>query len=129
MSSFRYIFGDKGKAMDVDTIHDASDRFKAEEEEWEYFTYYSSRLNWHCVDYWLVDNTADTRSNLLLSKVGPEAFRVLVDHFHPENITTKTDVQLKEPLKKHFQKMVCILAGNRLPHSRKVYGKWLPPKK
>ena len=100
--------------MDENSIRDAVqrfrfDRFKAEEEEWVYYVQrFETELALHRL---LVgDNTADTRRNLLLSKVGTEAFRVLVDHFRPEDVTTKTYVQLKDALKKHFQKKVCILA-------------------
>ena len=100
--------------MDENSIRDAVqrfrfDRFKAEEEEWVYYVQrFETELALHRL---LVgDNTADTRRTLLLSKVGPGAFRVLVDHFRPEDVTTKTYVQLKDALKIHFQKKVCILA-------------------
>lgn len=86
--------------MDKNVIRDAVqrfrfDRFKAEEEEWEY---YMQRFETELALHRLLagKNTVDTQRNLLLSKVGPEAFR-------PENVTTKMYVQLKDALKKHFQ--------------------------
>ena len=42
------------------------------------------------------DATAEARKKLVLSKVGPEAFRILVDHHRPEAVTTKTYQLLKK---------------------------------
>lgn len=52
----------------------------------------------------------ETWKNLLLSKVGPEAFRILVDHYCPEAVTTKTYEQLKDTLQRHYEAGICILA-------------------
>ena len=42
--------------------------------------------------------------------MGPEAFRILVDHHRPEAVTTKTYQLLKSTLQRHYQAGICILA-------------------
>ena len=56
------------------------------------------------------NDTADARRNLLLSRIGPNAFKVLVDHFRPDAVNTKTYVDLKRTLQSHFKKDTCVIA-------------------
>lgn len=46
---------------------------------------------------------------MLLAKVGPEPFRILVDHFKPDDITTKTYDELVKVLNKYFGKPMYVL--------------------
>eukprot|EP00731_Ephydatia_muelleri_P006604 Em0003g852a len=95
--------------------HGAVQRFKFDrfvtpaQEKWEY---YIQRFETELALYNLFsgDATAEARKNLLLSKVGPEAFRILVDHHRPEAVTTKTYQLLKSTLQRHYQAGICILA-------------------
>ena len=109
---FPYIFGDEG--MDAAAIQAAVQRFRFERfdkmgEEWEYYIQtFETELALHGL---LEGNaTANVRHNLLLSKIGPDAFKVVVDHYRLEDVATKTYVALKETLGKHFRKDTCILA-------------------
>jgi len=54
--------------------------------------------------------TEDHRGNLLLSRVGPEAFKILVDHFRPTAVNTCTYDELKQVLTQFFQESICIMA-------------------
>ena len=85
------------------------DRFDPAQEKWEY---YIQRFETELALYNLLsgDAIAEARKNLLLSKVGPEAFRILVDHHRPEAVTTKTYQLLKSTLQRHYQAGICILA-------------------
>eukprot|EP00731_Ephydatia_muelleri_P007324 Em0003g1572a len=100
--------------MDEEQIRNAVQRFKFDrfdpaQEKWEY---YIQRFETELALYNLLsgDATAEARKNLLLSKVGPEAFRILVDHHRPEAVTTKTYQLLKSTLQRHYQAGICILA-------------------
>ena len=85
------------------------DRFDASGEEWEYYIQrFETELALH--NLLAGDATAEARRNLLLSKIGPDAFKVLVDHFRPDAVTSKTYAQLKDILRKHYRKDTCILA-------------------
>ena len=94
--------------MDAAVIQVAVQRFRFEHfdkmgEEWEY---YIQRFETELALHGLLEGnaTANVRRNLLLSKIGPDAFKVVVDHYRPEDIATKTYVALKETLGKHFRK-------------------------
>ena len=100
--------------MDAAAIQAAVQRFRFERfdkmgEEWEY---YIQRFETELALHGLLEGnaTANVRRNLLLSKIGPDAFKVVVDHYRPEDVATKTYVALKETLGKHFRKDTCILA-------------------
>ena len=56
------------------------------------------------------ETCTDVRRNLLLSRIGPDAFKVLVDHFRPDAVQTKTYVELKRTLQNHFKKDTCVIA-------------------
>ena len=100
--------------MNAEQIRDAVQRFKFDrfdpvQEKWEYYIQrFETELALH--NLLSGDATAEARKNLLLSKVGPEAFRILVDHHRPEAVTTKTYQLLKNPLQRHYQAGICILA-------------------
>lgn len=85
------------------------ERFAPDSEEWNY---YIQRFETELAIFGLLDgdDTAVHRRNLLLSRVGPEAFRVLVDHFRPAAVNTCTYVQLKQVLQQFYQKSICIMA-------------------
>ena len=100
--------------MDAAAIQAAVQRFRFERfdkmgEEWEY---YIQRFKTELALYGLLEGneTANVLRNLLLSKIGPDAFKVVVDHYRPEDVVTKTYVALKETLGKHFRKDTCVLA-------------------
>ena len=67
------------------------------------------------------EDSADARKNLLLSKIGPEAFKVVVDYFCPDPVGTKSYQQLKETLEKHYLKGVCFFA-ERVKFASRVRG-------
>ncbi|XP_074040343.1 uncharacterized protein [Leptinotarsa decemlineata] len=50
------------------------------------------------------------RRNLLLSKVGPEHFKILVDHFKPDEVTTKSFDDIVNVLNKYHGKTKYILS-------------------
>ena len=88
---FPYIFGDEGEnERGADSKRGTTVQvrpFDPAQEKWEY---YIQRFETELALYNLLsgDATAEARKNLLLSKVGPEAFRILVDHHRPEAVTT-----------------------------------------
>ena len=65
--------------------------------------------------------SADARKNLLLSKIGPEAFKVVVDYFCLNPVGTKSYQQLKDTLEKHYLKGVCFFA-ERVKFASRVRG-------
>ena len=50
------------------------------------------------------------RRNLLLSCIGPDAFKVLVDHFRPEEVETQDYDNLKQVLHRYYAKNICTTA-------------------
>ena len=100
--------------MDAAALQGAVQRFRFERfdrasEEWEYYIQrFETELSLHGLLQG--DETANVRRNLLLSKIGPEAFKVVVDHYRPDDVATKTYTELKQTLGLHFQKKICILA-------------------
>ena len=86
------------------------DRFDNNVEEWEYYVQrFENELEVHGL---LVGDGAatDARRNQLLSKIGPDAFKVLVDHHCPDPVRSKSYEELKNTLEKHYRKGVCFLA-------------------
>lgn len=84
------------------------DKFDKSAEEW---IYYIQRFETElAISGLLADDVMTHRRNLLLSRVGPEAFRVVVDHFRPDPVNTKTYDELKLVLHSFYQKNVCIMA-------------------
>ena len=108
---FPYIFGDEGMA---NAIRDAVQKFRFERfdstvEDWEYYIQrFETELQLH--NLLEGQDSAEARKNLLLAKVGPSAFKVLVDYFRPDAVSTKTYNVLKETLQRHFKKDTCIIA-------------------
>jgi len=80
------------------------DCFAPDNEEW---TYYIQRFEneWAIHGILTGPGMEDHRRNLLLSRVGPEAFKILVDHFRPTAVNTCTYDELKQ----FFQKSFCIM--------------------
>ncbi len=84
------------------------DRFDPHVEEW---TYYIRRFEAELTVFELRgDDTMEHRRNLLLSRVGPEAFRILVDHFRPAEVDAQTYDNLKQVLHSFYAKNICITA-------------------
>ena len=85
------------------------DRFDPNGEEWNY---YIQRFENELAIHGLLEEpgTAAHRRNLLLARIGPEAFRVVVDHFRPEAVNTRTYDELKQVLQQFYQKNICIAA-------------------
>ena len=96
------------------------DRFDNNIEEWDY---YIQRFENELAVHGLLtgEDSADARKNLLLSKIGPEAFKVVVDYFCPDPVGTKSYQQLKETLEKHYLKGVCFFA-ERVKFASRVRG-------
>eukprot|EP00731_Ephydatia_muelleri_P031413 Em0022g927a len=71
------------------------DRFDNNIEEWDY---YIQRFENELAVHGLLtgEDSADARKNLLLSKIGPEAFKIVVDYFCPDPVGTKSYQQLIE---------------------------------
>ena len=85
------------------------ERFDSSTEEWEYYIQrFETELQLH--NLLEGDKSAAARRSLLLSKVGPAAFKVLVDHFRPEAVNTKSYNELKGTLGRQFKNNTCIIA-------------------
>ncbi|KAL5516393.1 hypothetical protein EMCRGX_G001699 [Ephydatia muelleri] len=96
------------------------DRFDNNIEEWDYYIQrFENELAVHGLR--TGEDSADARKNLLLSKIGPEAFKVVVDYFCPDPVGTKSYQQLKETLEKHYLKGVCFFA-ERVKFASRVRG-------
>ena len=50
------------------------------------------------------------RRSLLLSRTGPEAYKVIVDHFRPDPVTDHIYAEVKDVLRRYYQKDVHTLA-------------------
>ena len=86
------------------------DRFDQNVEEW---TYYIQRFENELAIHGLLAEDAAVmhhRRNLLLSRIGPEAFKVVVDHFRPVAVNTCTYHELKQVLQRFYQQNICIMA-------------------
>jgi transposase InsO family protein len=84
------------------------DRFDSAAEEW---TYYIRRFTNELAIYGLnTPETAEHRRNLLLSRVGPDAFKVVVDHFRPAELDMQTYDAVVDVLRNFYQKNICIMA-------------------
>ena len=85
------------------------DRFDQNVEEW---TYYIQRFENDLALHGLLasDDVMPRRQNLLLSRIGPEAFKVVVDHFRPDAVNTRMYNELKQVLQRFYQKNICIMA-------------------
>ena len=96
------------------------DRFDNNIEEWDYYIQrFENELAVHGLR--TGEDSADARKNLLLSKIGPEAFKVVVDYFCPDPVGTQSYQQLKETLEKHYLKGVCFFA-ERVKFASRVRG-------
>jgi hypothetical protein len=85
------------------------DRFTSDTEEWRY---YIQRFKTELAIHGLLEGapTESHRRNLLLSRVGPAAFRIVVDHFRPAEVNTKTYAEITQVLQQYYQKSICIMA-------------------
>jgi hypothetical protein len=65
------------------------DGFDPNGEEW---LYYIQRFETVLAIHKLLDgaDTMPSRRNLLVSRIGPEAFKVVVDHFRPATVNDQT---------------------------------------
>ena len=69
-------------------------------EEWIYYIrHFETELALHDLRG---DDTMDYRRNLLLSRIGPDAFKVLVHHFRLEEIETRNYIDLKQVLHRYY---------------------------
>ena len=82
------------------------ENFKEEQEEW---SYYSQRFEVELAIHGITTTDNEAR-NLLLSKVGAKAFKVLVDHFKPINVITKTYLEIVEVLNDYYGKKTFVLS-------------------
>jgi hypothetical protein len=83
--------------------------FDARIEEWRYFIRRFERelsLN----ELLAGAATEPYRRYLLVSRVGPDTFKVLVDHFQPAEIEDQTYVNIKAVLQGYYQANICVLA-------------------
>ena len=81
------------------------ERFYNESEEWKYyiqrFEMELSIFGWDSSE-----ETEPIRRKLLLSKIGPEPFKIVVDHVHPEPISSITYINIKEVLTSFYEKNI-----------------------
>jgi hypothetical protein len=84
------------------------DRFDPNGEDWQY---YIQRFETELAIRELLDgaDTMPSRRNLL-SRIGPEAFKVVVDHFRPATVNDQTYDEVKAVLQRYYTKNVCIMA-------------------
>ena len=81
------------------------DKFFPEKEEWDYYLQrFELELTLHGTK-----NEADKR-NLLLSKVGPDSFKLLVDYYKPNKVVDIKYEDLVATLNKHYGKTSYVLA-------------------
>ena len=83
--------------------------FDARIEEWRYYIRRFERelsLN----ELLAGAATEPHRRDLLVSRVGPDAFKVLVDHFQPAEIEDQTYINIKAVLQGYYQANICVLA-------------------
>lgn len=93
--------------------HFQFDRFDQNKEEWQY---YIQRFETELILFEINGTDANTiqlKRNILLSKMGPDAFKMLVDHFRPGALTTKTYEEIKSAMDGFFGRKVCIISERR----------------
>ncbi len=84
------------------------DRYDSNIEEWPY---YIRRFETELALYELRgDDTMQQRRNLLLSRIGPDAYKIVVDHFRPEEVETRDYDEVKQVLHRYYAKNICITA-------------------
>uniref|UniRef100_A0A0A9XBP2 Retrotransposon gag domain-containing protein n=1 Tax=Lygus hesperus TaxID=30085 RepID=A0A0A9XBP2_LYGHE len=89
-------------------------KFPQYEEEVELWAYYINRFEVGISRLELTGSIdARTRSILLLTSVGPNPFKILVDHFRPRDIKEVPYKELKEVLGRFYEKSTCIFAERR----------------
>ncbi|KAF6202342.1 hypothetical protein GE061_004740 [Apolygus lucorum] len=84
------------------------DRFDQEIEEW---SYYVKRFEIALSRQEIVEQ--QDRAKILLSSIGPEPFRVVVDSFSPQDIETVDYDELKRVLMGYYGKETCVFAERR----------------
>lgn len=77
-------------------------------EDWEYYiTRFEIELSLHNL---LTHETEQVRRNILLSKIGSQAFKIIVDYFRPELVTTKTYEDIILVLNEYYcKKKICFV--------------------
>lgn len=81
------------------------DKYYPEKEEWDYYLQrFELEITLHGIT-----NDVDKR-NILLSKVGPETFKLLVDHFQPKKVVEIQCNEMIDTLNKHYGKKSYVLA-------------------
>ena len=84
------------------------DRYDNNLEEWPY---YIRRFETELALYELRgDDTMQQRRNLLLSRIGPDAYKIVVDHFRPAEVETRDYDEVKQVLHRYYSKNICITA-------------------
>ncbi|XP_071056472.1 uncharacterized protein [Onthophagus taurus] len=83
--------------------------FEAFKEDQEDFHYYIQRFEVELAINGIKTTDADAR-NLLLSKVGSQTFKLLVDHYRPDNVITKSYNEIKDVLNKYYGKKSYVLS-------------------
>lgn len=84
------------------------DQFAPDREDWEY---YIQRFELETAIQGL--DTAETsthKRNILLTKVGPDPFKILVDYFKPDSVTTKTYTDIVNVLNNYYGKKTFVLS-------------------
>jgi hypothetical protein len=56
------------------------------------------------------DDTMQQRRNLILSRIGPDAYKIVVDHFRPAEMKTRDYDEVKQVglLHRYYAKNICI---------------------
>src|SRR5688572_8981410 len=84
------------------------DKFTPEIEEFDYYIQrFELELQRHGITGAEYDNA---KRSLLLTSIGPEPFRVLVDRFRPTPVVDQTYNALKTTLEGYFRRQVCTMA-------------------
>ncbi|XP_063363538.1 uncharacterized protein LOC134652296 [Cydia amplana] len=84
------------------------DSFDNKTEDWDYYIQrFEIELQIHGLDK---ETSEDKRKQLLLSRIGPAAFKVLVDYYRPVVVTTKSYDDLKKVLNEYYEKKTYVLS-------------------
>ncbi|XP_063370250.1 uncharacterized protein K02A2.6-like [Cydia amplana] len=84
------------------------DSFDNKTEDWDYYIQrFEIELQIHGLDK---ETSEDKRKQLLLSRIGPTAFKVLVDYYRPVVVTTKSYDDLKKVLNEYYGKKTYVLS-------------------
>ncbi|XP_031328872.1 uncharacterized protein K02A2.6-like [Photinus pyralis] len=88
--------------------HIRFESFDPEKEEW---TYYIQRFEVELTLHGLnTASKAEEKRNQFLAKVGSISFKILVDHFKPNSVVSKSYDELKAVLDKHYKRQTYVLS-------------------